>query len=601
MNKKIFIGILSLLIISIVMTGCGNTGASSVKASQFGKTQKDATLLTAATAKYGELGKSITPRILNPIVTTGIVDFLPVDVVQAYSKDTKELYVWFIYDSFNNGDTGIITWKYLDTNEIVATDNIVLTTSSDMKYGRYAGSIIGPDGGWPVGKYAAVISVKDVVVTVNFEVVEGKTISQGFILGGNTAPANDNTNTKTDTSTGASTTYSDSNYPFKIDAFGDYKYAIQSGNVVFRSPTKDMYYIVEVIQSSTTGGTFSSKKNVASDYYTRFSAYGPTFPGEGKKTVDGKETLDTSVKYTTTDGKYTNRFIIGDGGNYFYVLQFVTPDSELSADQALIEKIIGSFKFVVKGATNDDTKNTGSASVTTPTTATPTTTTTPTDTLAAAQKCYDDNYKKKIDDAYAANAAASTWDSYFEGIGADSDCSAQLHTCNEAIDTSHAYDDSTFADPNSDRNTWPMNLLRVEQMKVCYNRAVACNDLAYKKICNIPNSTLKTFANVNEAFCNQKYTEMLQGFRDQIPAIKANLGDALVISAIDSCYQSYKSCTNTANSARTSCNQAVVDYDATATAACSTQFGTSMADCATTEFDCAESYYKTICHTIATQ
>lgn len=574
----------------MVITGCGNTGTSTVKASQFGKTQKDTSLLTAVTAKFGDLGKSSTPRILNPIVTTGVVEYLPIDVVQAFSKDTKELFVWFIYDSFNNGDTGTITWKYLDTNEVIATDDIVLKTSSDMKFGRYAGSIIAPDGGWPIGKYAAVISIKGIESTVNFEVMDGKTVSQEFTFGVNSANAD--TNAKTDTSLGTSATYSDANYPFKIDAVPDYKYTLQSGNVVFKSPTKDMYYIVEVVESKSTGGSFSSKEDVASDYYNKFSAYKPVFPGEGKKTVDGKEALDTSVQYTTTDGKYTNRFIICDGGDYFYVLQFVTPDSELKADQALIEKVISSFKFTVKGTTNSNAKQ---SVPTTTTTTTTTTATTPTPSaLEIAQKCYDDTYKKKIDDAYAANAAASTWDSYFEGIRADSDCNSQLQACSDAIDASHAYDDSTFA-TDQDRSNWPMNVLRVEQMKVCYNKAVACNDLVYKKTCNIPNPTLRTFANVNEAFCNQKYTEMLTGFRGQASAIKANLGDAIVISAIDNCYQSYKTCTNTANSAQSDCNAAVD------TSGCSTQFGISMADCASTEFDCAQAKYKSICHTMATQ
>ena len=580
MNTKLFIGILSLLIITMMITGCGNTGTSSVKASQFGKTQKDTSLLTAATAKFGELGKSTTPRILNPLVTTGIVDFLPVDNVQAYSKDAKELHVWFIYDSFNNGDTGTITWKYLDTNEIVATDNIVLTTSSDMKYGRYAGDLIAPDGGWPIGKYSVVISIKGIDATVNFEVVNGNTVSQEFNLGGNTAVTSDDNAVKTGTSTTTSTTYSDPNYPFKIDAVPDYKYSVQSGNVVFKSPTKDMYYIVEVIKSVNTGGTFSSAKDIASDYFGRFSDYNPTFPGDNKKTIDGKTALDTSVQYTTTDGKYTNRFIIGDGGNYFYVLQFVTPNSELNADQTLIEKVISSFKFTVEGKLNTNTKDTSptTTTTTTPTPSTTTTTTTPAaSTLETAQKCYDDNYKKKIDDAYAANAAATTWDSYFEGIGADSDCSAQLKVCSDAIDSSHAYDDSYFANPD-DLNNWPMNVLRVEQMKVCYNRAVACNDLAYKKICNNPNPTLKTIANVAESYCNQKYSEMLKGFRDQIPLIKAG-NDGQPIYKIESCYNAYKSCTSAATS---------TDY-------------TAMADCASAEFDCAAPYYATICHTMATQ
>ena len=600
MNKKMFIYILSALVISMVITGCGNTGTSSVKASQFGKTQKDTSLLTEVAAKFGELGKSATPRILNPIVTTGIVEFLPVDVVQAYSKDTKNFYVWFIYDSFNNGDTGTITWKYLDTNEIVATDNIVLSTTSEMKYGRYAGNIIGPDGGWPTGKYAAVISIKGVEATVNFEVVDGKTISQGFTLGENTVPTKDDTNTKTTPPANTASTYSDPNYPFKVDAYDDYKHTVQSGNIVFKSPTREMYYIVEVISSTSSGGTLSSKKEVASDYYTRFSAYSPTFPGEGKKTVDGKEALDTSVKYTADGVKYTNRFIIGDGQDYFYVLQFVTPDSEVSKDQAIIERVISSFKFTVRGTRSTTTQT--DTTTTPPTVTTPPEVTTPpaASALEVAQKCYDDNYKAKIADAYTNNNAAGTWDSYFNPIGADSDCSAQLKTCNEAIDASHAYDDSTFGDPDVDRNTWPMNVLRVKQMRVCYNRAVACNDLAYKKTCKLPNPTLQVIANVPESFCNERYTEMLKGFRDQIPGVKANpdAGDALVISAIDNCYQSYKTCTISANSVRSTCDAAVTDgnYDA-----CKTQFGTSMADCASTEFDCAGAKYKTICHTMATQ
>jgi hypothetical protein len=522
-SNRTILFIISLIAVSLLICGCGGTGQSTVKANSFGKTQKDAAVLEAAIAKFGELGKGGTPRILNPILTTGVQDYLPIDQVQAYNKDVKMFQLWFVYDNFNDGDTGVITWKYLETGETVAIDNITFTSTSDAKFGRYNANVVAPVGGWPIGKYFAMIQAKGAAdATAYFEVVDGPTVTVNFDLGGNT----------------------------QTPIVGN---------------DKDEHGCI-----GSAGYTWCEIKNKC------------------LKTWEEKCEVETPIVGNDKD----EHGCIGSAGYTWCEIKQKCLRAWEEKCEAAEEQIVGNDK--------DEHGCIGSAGYTwceakqkclrsweekceaqTPTV----------DAAAEAQKCYEDNYyKKQIDDAYAANIAATTWNSYWANIGADADCNVAFNACNTARSNARYYDSLTVSGYGGDG----LRKLEVDMIRLCYNREVACNELAFKKKCNIANPNLKTFAKIDEQECNDAYNEVLKTFRDW--NIEQNVNNQLPIAKHLDCYDAYQKCGTQASDVNHACQAAITNSDYTV---CTNGYNKNMVVCETNNINCHASYYAQNCKTIA--
>ena len=106
------------------------------------------------------------------MMTSSTQNFIPVDKVLKYSKDSEELYAWFIYDNFNY-DTITVEWIYLDTDYSIHT----FESETGEDFGRGTFVLEKPDDGWPLGDYKVIISGAGVEESVEFEIIDGATVS----------------------------------------------------------------------------------------------------------------------------------------------------------------------------------------------------------------------------------------------------------------------------------------------------------------------------------------------------------------------------------------------------------------------------------------
>jgi hypothetical protein len=107
-------------------------------------------------------------------VTTSISDFMPADIVLKYGASSQAFYVWFFYDNFGTSDTITVKFTYLDDGTVVH----IFTAQGGGDYGAASFTLEAPDAGWPTGNYRVEVSGKGVSETVDFEVINGATVSQ---------------------------------------------------------------------------------------------------------------------------------------------------------------------------------------------------------------------------------------------------------------------------------------------------------------------------------------------------------------------------------------------------------------------------------------
>jgi len=103
-----------------LLAGCKDI-TGSYKPGSFGASAADQKIQAYYKAKYGDLTASGTPRILEPLMSSDVKDYVPSDKVLKFSKDTSQLYAWFVYDNFKENDVINVEWKYLDTNFVIYT------------------------------------------------------------------------------------------------------------------------------------------------------------------------------------------------------------------------------------------------------------------------------------------------------------------------------------------------------------------------------------------------------------------------------------------------------------------------------------------------
>ena len=173
--------IIFAIVLSIFVTGCSDISGSGI--ADFGTTQADQDVLEHFKDKYGDITKSGTPRIIGSLVTTNIEENLPVDKVLKYSNSVDTFYLWFVYDNFKENDAIEIKWTYNEKNKVIQTSN----TKTGDDFGRGSFSLEKPsnlvDNKWPLGEYTITISGNDIIETVEFSVIEGKTITTNLPWG----------------------------------------------------------------------------------------------------------------------------------------------------------------------------------------------------------------------------------------------------------------------------------------------------------------------------------------------------------------------------------------------------------------------------------
>ncbi|MFA5400870.1 MAG: hypothetical protein WC359_10545 [Dehalococcoidia bacterium] len=143
----------------------------------FGNTAEETAMINAITDKYGDLRESGSPRILELMLTSNVVNYIPADRVSQYSKDTDKFFAWFIYDNFNE-NTISVEWIYLDDDYSIGTSQ----SKTGKDFGRGSFTLEAPDEGWPLGSYRVQVSGAGVTESVDFSVVDGATQSVAILL-----------------------------------------------------------------------------------------------------------------------------------------------------------------------------------------------------------------------------------------------------------------------------------------------------------------------------------------------------------------------------------------------------------------------------------
>ncbi len=169
MKSKI---LLVLILTGIVaLSGCTDI-SDSYKPGSFGATEEEQQIVDAVTEKYGDMTADGAPRLLEVMMTSSTQNFIPVDKVLKYSKDSEKLYAWFIYDNFEY-DVINIEWIYLDNDYSIYT----FESETGEDFGRGTFILEKPDDGWPLGDYKVIISGAGVEESVEFEIIDGATDS----------------------------------------------------------------------------------------------------------------------------------------------------------------------------------------------------------------------------------------------------------------------------------------------------------------------------------------------------------------------------------------------------------------------------------------
>ena len=171
--KNIYLVFTAMMV--LMLTGCADISGSGI--ADFGTTEADQEVMDHFTDKYGDVTQSGSPKIIEILMTSSIVENLPIDKVLKYSSSSDKQYVWFVYDNFKKGDDINIEWKYLETNKIIKTFDS--QTGKDFGRGFFSLDIPEnmPDNKWPLGKYVITISGNDLSETVEFLVVDGEIIT----------------------------------------------------------------------------------------------------------------------------------------------------------------------------------------------------------------------------------------------------------------------------------------------------------------------------------------------------------------------------------------------------------------------------------------
>ncbi len=155
----------------LASSGCKDI-TGTYKPGSFGKTPRETAMVAAVTEKYGDLTQKGDPRFLEARMTSSLDDFIPVDSVSKYSKNSQKLIAWFVYDNFNKDEVEI-EWVYVDDDYSIHT--FKETTGDD--FGRGAFILEQPDDGWALGSYKVIIRGRGLEEVLTFGIHDGPTVA----------------------------------------------------------------------------------------------------------------------------------------------------------------------------------------------------------------------------------------------------------------------------------------------------------------------------------------------------------------------------------------------------------------------------------------
>ncbi|WP_094229188.1 hypothetical protein [Methanolobus psychrotolerans] len=284
MKSKILVAM--LLISMVALSGCTDI-SDSYKPGSFGTTEEEKQIVDAVTEKYGDMTAKGEPRLLEVMMTSSTQNVIPVDKVLKYSKDSEELYAWFIYDNFEN-DKINVEWIYLDNDYSIHT----FESETGEDFGRGTFILEKPDDGWPLGNYKVVISGAGVEESVGFEIIDGKTVSIPLELLAGTTIDSQKTEFENAETTGElpipqsgfkSESTSSSFIGEWTSNWGDMTFK-QSGNKIIGEYTHDKGKLEGVVNGDVFIGTWSESPsyaapNDAGDVELKLSKDGNSFEG----------------------------------------------------------------------------------------------------------------------------------------------------------------------------------------------------------------------------------------------------------------------------------------------------------------------------------
>lgn len=178
MGRRVLLS--SLVLVMLLTTAACKDITATYKPASFGASAQEQAMVGALTSRYGDLRESGPPRFLEPMMTSRVENGMPADRVTKYSKDTKKLFAWFVYDNFSE-DTLEIEWIFVPQSHSIHT----FKSQTGKDFGRGTFILEQPDGGWPTGAYKVVIRGRGVTSTISFEIVSGTTVSTPVLLAGN--------------------------------------------------------------------------------------------------------------------------------------------------------------------------------------------------------------------------------------------------------------------------------------------------------------------------------------------------------------------------------------------------------------------------------
>ncbi len=284
MKSKIVVAL--LLIGIIAFSGCTDI-SDSYKPGSFGATEEEQQIVEAVTDKYGDMTATGEPRLLEVMMTSATQNFIPVDKVLKYSKDSEELYAWFIYDNFEN-DIISIEWIYLDTDYSIHT----FESETGEDFGRGTFILEKPDEGWPLGDYKVIISGAGVEESVEFEIIDGATVSipldllDGTTIGSQQADFENADSTEEIPTPQSGFTAESTSHSFVgewTSNWGDMTFT-QSGDKIIGEYTHDEGRLEGVVNGDVFIGTWSespsyAEPNDAGDAELKLSSDGNSFTG----------------------------------------------------------------------------------------------------------------------------------------------------------------------------------------------------------------------------------------------------------------------------------------------------------------------------------
>lgn len=168
---KMWIGL--FIVGLLLVAGCKDI-SDSYKPGSFGKSPEEQKIVDYYKAKFGDLTESGSPRILEPLMSSNVENYIPVDKVSKFSKDSEKLYAWFVYDNFKEGDVIEVEWTYLDEDYVIHT----FKSSAGGDFGRGMFVLEKPDEGWPLGDYRVTIKGSGASAKLDFEIINGATVSE---------------------------------------------------------------------------------------------------------------------------------------------------------------------------------------------------------------------------------------------------------------------------------------------------------------------------------------------------------------------------------------------------------------------------------------